>query len=106
MFLFHIGFSLELIALIAGSALYIWGIRNKGEGTSFARIIGFLVVILAIISIVCSSYFNMKFWREFNANGPMSMHNLQMQKAEEKAEEKQAEAEKHTEKHAEKNKKH
>jgi hypothetical protein len=52
----------------------------------------------------------MKFWREFNANGPMSMHSLQMQKAEEraeeKAEEKHAEAEKHAEKHAEKNKKH
>ena len=37
MFFFHTAFSLELLTLCAGAALYIWSLRNNGAGTTLAR---------------------------------------------------------------------
>lgn len=73
MFLFHIGFSLELIALTVGTALYVWGKRNNGAGTGLAKLIGFLVLLLSLIAVICTIYFNFKIWQEVRAGGPMGM---------------------------------
>jgi hypothetical protein len=77
MYLSHIGFSLELIALIAGVSLYIWSLRTQGAGTSIGAAIGFLVIILAILAIICNVYYTTKYWYEGDFNTPMSMHEMQ-----------------------------
>lgn len=61
MFLFHAAFSLGMIALTVGTALYIWSSRNEGKGTGLAKIIGLLVIILSIISSICASYYAIKY---------------------------------------------
>lgn len=54
MLLSHMGLSLELLALVAGVSLWIWGWRNQGAGTLIATIVGLLVTVLAIAALVCT----------------------------------------------------
>lgn len=72
MFIFHIAFSLSLIALTLGMALHAWAGRN---GMGFAQFIGFLVVVFALISTVCTGYYGYLAFKQ----GPMMpmMGNMQ-----------------------------
>ncbi len=57
MLLLHIGFSLGLIALVAGASLYLWSVRAEaGAGIAFAKVIGIIVIILSIIDLLCTIY--------------------------------------------------
>jgi hypothetical protein len=63
MYLFHAALALSLLSLTAGMALYIWGLRNIGNGSGLAKLFGFLIVITAIMSTVCASYCGFKEWQ-------------------------------------------
>ena len=54
MFLFHIALSLGLIALSAGTGLFVWLKQHAGSG--LAKTIAVLVVIISIISTLCTIY--------------------------------------------------
>ena len=56
MFMFHIALTLSLIALTAGSALYVFSARCEGKGTCFAKLIAIIVILLSIASSVCTIY--------------------------------------------------
>lgn len=80
MFMFHIAFSLGLIALTAGTTLYIWSSRNSGIGSGFAKLIGILVIIFSISSTLCTAYYGVKYWSQGYFESPMAMHGMmQMQ---------------------------
>lgn len=64
MFQFHEAFSAGMIALAAGTALYIWSGRNEGFGTGLAKLIGVLVIIFSITSTLCTVYYGVKYWWE------------------------------------------
>lgn len=71
MLISHISFSLGLIALVAGVSLYLWSVRAEaGPGIAFAKIIGIIVIILAILELICSAYSGLRWnhykheWRE------------------------------------------
>lgn len=63
MFLFHAAFSLGLIALTGGVALYSWSCK-EGKGTCLAKFFGVLVMILSIIGLLCTAYSAVKFRNE------------------------------------------
>jgi hypothetical protein len=55
MLLSHISFSLGLIALVAGVCLYLWSVRAEpGAGLGLAKIVGIVVMVLAIIGLICT----------------------------------------------------
>ena len=55
MLLTHISFSLGLIALVAGVCLYLWSVRAEpGAGISLAKVVGVVVIILAILELLCT----------------------------------------------------
>ena len=73
MFLFHAAYSLGLIALTAGTALYIWSARNSGAGVGLAKLIGVIVIIFAIGSTLCAAYFGIQYWTQGYFQSPMGM---------------------------------
>ncbi len=75
MFLIHSAFALGLLALTGGAALYIWALRNQGAGTTLGRIVGFIVLIISAISLICSFYLGLMVWKEiYYLNAAQSQH--------------------------------
>lgn len=82
MFMFHVALSLCLIALTAGSALYVFSARCEGKGTCFATLIAMIVIVLSIISSLCTMYYGVKAWQQGGDQCPMCMnmmHDMKMQ---------------------------
>jgi hypothetical protein len=79
MFLFHAAISLGLIALASGTALLVWAMRNQGAGTSVAKVFGYIVVILASLSILCSIYSAVHTWRVYHHMQASGVRMVQMQ---------------------------
>lgn len=63
MFLFHIAFALGLIALAFGVYFVVWAGNEKGTGVGMAKTFGYIILILAIISLLCTIYYNFKLWK-------------------------------------------
>lgn len=76
MFFFHTVFSLELLTLCAGAALYIWSLRNHGAGILLAKILGLLVIVLSLISVICTSYTNFTMWQAMRGHEPMMLQGM------------------------------
>ncbi len=56
MFLSHISFALELIAIAMGVSFLIWSLRTEGAGTSFAKAMGVIIIVLAVFDLLCTVY--------------------------------------------------
>ncbi len=74
MFVSHITFVLSLMALVAGTFLYVWALRNGGAGKTLAAVVGFIVVVLSVISILCNGYYSYKFWNAVSSGQGQMMH--------------------------------
>lgn len=55
-------FSLQLIALTAGVALFIWSLNSEDRGAGLGRFFGFIVMILAFLSVACTAYMSVRYW--------------------------------------------
>lgn len=69
MFLFHMAFSLDMMALVSGTALYIWSARNEGPGVGLAKLLGTLVILFSLTSSICTAYYGVKFWSKGDIHG-------------------------------------
>lgn len=81
MFLSHVSFALELIALVLGTSLFLWAQRNKGAGQGFAKGVGSVVIVLSILSMLCISYYSVKYWLEGYFNTPHPMMTMMGQRS-------------------------
>lgn len=80
MFMFHAAFSLGLIALTAGTALFVWSKHQNSAGSGLAKVIGTLVIIFSITSTLCTIYYGIKYWQQGDFQSLMGMHQMmQMQ---------------------------
>lgn len=70
---FHLGLSLQLLALAAGAAILIWSKMQQNIGTSLTKLIAYIIIILAALSIVCGGYHAIKFWSQGYFDRPFSM---------------------------------
>ena len=61
-FLADLAFAAELIALTMSVGLLIWAYRHDGNCIGFAKFFGYVIVILSIIAILCTSYYFMIYW--------------------------------------------
>src|SRR5258708_3894396 len=64
MLLLHISLSLGLIALVSGVSLYLWSVRAEaGAGIGLAKVIGIIVIILAILELLVTAYSGIAYGR-------------------------------------------
>ena len=68
MMLSHISFFLGLIALVSGVSLYLWSVRAEaGAGVGLAKIVGIVVIVLAILGLLCTLYSGLRRHKEFDS---------------------------------------
>ena len=76
MFFIHSMFSLELIALVSGVALLIF-IKNQDKiKSAWLIFVAWFVIILSLLSIICSASYAVKLWY----NGSFDMNRSMMHK--------------------------
>ena len=61
MFMFHSAFALGLIALTAGVFLYGWALQGR-VGSGMGKFFGMIVILLAIVSLLCTLFSGVKMW--------------------------------------------
>ena len=66
MFTMHISLLFAFSVLLASTILYIWSLRNQGEGIEFAKIVSSIIFVLSILSILCISFYGVKYWAQGN----------------------------------------
>lgn len=76
MFLFHTALPLGMLALTAGTALYLWSVRNNGEGVGLAKFIGIFVMIFSIGSIICTIYYGGIYWSKGYFQSPTGINGM------------------------------
>lgn len=66
MFLFHISIALTLIALGLGVAFLLWGNTARGGARTLALTFGYIIGIIAAITLICSFIAYMKYARMYH----------------------------------------
>ena len=61
-FLFHLAFAMELIALAVGIGLLTWAYRNKGQCIGVARVFGYIITVLAVLVLLCTACCGICYW--------------------------------------------
>ena len=69
MFMFHIAFALELIALAMGVLLIVWAMQHPGLGSGTAKIFGYIITILSILVMCHTISESVRIWHLRNAIG-------------------------------------
>lgn len=82
MFMFHVALALNLLALAAGSALYLFASsRCDCKGSCFAKMIAILVILFSVLSTVCTMNAGIQMWQAGKADAKMGMMSDQSMKA-------------------------
>src|SRR5689334_1291341 len=71
MFMMHISLLLAYSLLLGSAVLLIWSLRNKGDGHIFGVTIGAFVFVLTLLSILCISYYGLKYWSQGHFETPL-----------------------------------
>jgi len=78
-FNYHITLSFALAALALGAAILIWAKIHENLGTSFAKLIAYVIIILSVANILCTGYYGWKYWSEGYMDKPYpAMARMQM----------------------------
>lgn len=82
MFISHSNLPLEFLALAVGTALIIWALQNKGDGSALATFVGAIIFIFMSLSVVVTLYSGYKNWSSSYSEMPMKdqMKNIEMHK--------------------------
>ena len=67
----HASFSLGLIALVLGTAAFVWSVRaESGRGTVLAKVVGIVVIVLSILTLLCTVFSAMHHGKKYRADYP------------------------------------
>tara|TARA_R110000868_G_scaffold340212_1_gene600881 strand:+ start:11426 stop:11695 length:270 start_codon:yes stop_codon:yes gene_type:complete len=80
MFQADLAFAVELIAISIGVAFIIWSYRNEGAGILAAKYLGYFVLILGAISIICTTYYSIKYLSLGYFDKPIKMQYMKQHK--------------------------
>ena len=72
MFLLDLAFAMELIALGLGISMLIWAYRNEGAGVALGKVFGYVISILAVLALLCTSYYGTQYWKEGYFKSPIA----------------------------------
>jgi len=78
-FLVDIAFAIELIALVLGGALLYFIKAHKIQFT-FGKVIAYFVIIVALLSMLCSFYYGTKYWVQGYYEKPMGQKHAMFKK--------------------------
>jgi predicted membrane protein len=62
MFYADAAFALELIALALGVFLLVWLRIHTEQAHKMCKFFAYLIIVLAILALLCTSYYSMKYW--------------------------------------------
>jgi hypothetical protein len=74
-FLYFLQLTIGIVVFIPATVLLIGALRFPGKGSTFGITIGVIVMLLSTLSIVCSSYYALKYWHKDIFEKPMMMQN-------------------------------
>ena len=77
MFQADLAFTAELIAIGVGAAFIIWAYRSEGAGLVLAKIVGYVILILAILTLLCTTYYATNYWAGGYFKTPVGMYQSQ-----------------------------
>jgi uncharacterized Tic20 family protein len=80
MFIMHISLILAYGTLLGGTVLLIWSLRNAGAGSALGKAAGYLIIIFSLLSMLCISFYGIKYWNQGHYETPMEMHQDMMKK--------------------------
>lgn len=66
MLLFHIAFSLALLAMVAGVAFYMWSTHVKSAHKKLIRIFALVVVAFVALNFLCTLTAGVRMWSSFS----------------------------------------
>ena len=72
MFLLDLAFATELLVFGVGIGFLVWASRNDGSGIGLARLGGYLISILAVFALLCTSYYGITYWVKGYFKTPMT----------------------------------
>lgn len=72
MFLLNLAAAVGLLALGMGVAFLVWASRNQGAGQFLAMSFGYIITVLAVIGMLCVSYYGISYWAMGYFAHPMS----------------------------------
>lgn len=72
MFQADTAFAVELLALVAGTALLIFAGRENVCCKAFAKIVGYFTIVAAILAMLCTFYYTVRYWEEGHFSHPYS----------------------------------
>jgi uncharacterized membrane protein len=76
MFLFHVAYAVGTMAIMMSVFLWIW---SKSINSGLGKFFGFIGMIIAIFSLLCTSYYGIKYFLDGDFESPMGMNRAQMQ---------------------------
>ena len=77
MFSFHIALATSLIALASGIALLGWAKKFEGGCRFWCNLFGFIITILAILSVACTLWTGVQLWKGGYLEGPKMMEMME-----------------------------
>lgn len=63
-FLVDIAFAMEIIALAFGAAIIVFVKKNNKLNLGLSKFVGYAVMILAVLSMACTTFYGTKYWFE------------------------------------------
>ncbi len=78
MFMYHSALALSLLALAAGCALFILGHRIESCGKRLARFFGVFIIIISLLSTICTIYVATMYWKAGLFKDLIRMHQMRM----------------------------
>lgn len=62
MFQLDMAFALELISLTLATILLVLVKIYAKQGLEFAKVVAYIIIVLSILALGCTSYYGMKYW--------------------------------------------
>jgi hypothetical protein len=80
MFHLHTALAIQLLTLIAAAALLAWSGSTHVHAKKLVRAVSYSVIVVSILSVLCTTYYGAKYSRAGHFETPASMHGMMMKK--------------------------
>ncbi|MCB1215530.1 MAG: hypothetical protein KDK66_08655 [Deltaproteobacteria bacterium] len=56
--------AVELLALVAGTALLVWSGKEGLAYKGFAKVVAYFTIILSFLALLCTAYHSVRYWED------------------------------------------
>jgi len=72
-FLADAALALELMALVAATALLLWAKKYEGACKAFSMVVAYVAMAAAVLALLCTSYYSLRYWEDGWFQRPAAM---------------------------------